>query len=375
MAPGSVIASDVSRLRISEEDGSSCRWYRRPDLEHEEFFHNADLSPTALCEECRAIPSRLADIFSRRPGTPESKGESRRNGFTFKKSYAKTQQDAATCALCRAVDDSIRLSQLYPGVNGPLLFDKESHVLLQPLCDGPLKGFYIKQAPGKGLGSDTQSDDSDLLSNDSSSESHSTSSLHSSNDTSGVVQTLDSSLGFLSIGCQHEGDLSTKAEYSRIFELEPPGCLPYHDMGQLLRGFLQECEGHKTCSQLVQDIFTGEEEASVFPARLLRIQQLDGDLQVRICESASDETREDYVALSHCWGDPELVIKTTTSCLEEFKIKVPRSKLSPTMLQAIEITHAAGLSYIWVDSLCIIQDDAADWARESPRMVRHATPI
>ncbi|KAI7783421.1 hypothetical protein LA080_011982 [Diaporthe eres] len=40
-----------------------------------------------------------------------------------------------------------------------------------------------------------------------------------------------------------------------------------------------------------------------------------------------------------------------------------------TFIDAVNIARRLGLRYLWIDSLCICQDDANDWARESSRMV------
>jgi hypothetical protein len=50
--------------------------------------------------------------------------------------------------------------------------------------------------------------------------------------------------------------------------------------------------------------------------------------------------------------------------LEEVPLKV----LPKTFREAVVITRALGLSYLWIDSLCIIQDSADDWASEPNRM-------
>jgi hypothetical protein len=34
----------------------------------------------------------------------------------------------------------------------------------------------------------------------------------------------------------------------------------------------------------------------------------------------------------------------------------------------VEVTRAIGLRYLWINSLCIIQDDINDWFRESQEM-------
>ena len=42
--------------------------------------------------------------------------------------------------------------------------------------------------------------------------------------------------------------------------------------------------------------------------------------------------------------------------------------LPQTIIDAILVTHEIGLDYLWVDSLCIIQDDDHDKTRELARM-------
>ncbi|PQE03115.1 heterokaryon incompatibility protein [Rutstroemia sp. NJR-2017a BVV2] len=39
-----------------------------------------------------------------------------------------------------------------------------------------------------------------------------------------------------------------------------------------------------------------------------------------------------------------------------------------TFQNAVQITRALGLRYLWIDSLCIIQDDKDDWQFESAKM-------
>lgn len=44
------------------------------------------------------------------------------------------------------------------------------------------------------------------------------------------------------------------------------------------------------------------------------------------------------------------------------------NELPQTFRDAVTITRRLGLRYLWIDSLCICQDDIEDWARESGRM-------
>ncbi|KAK4206688.1 heterokaryon incompatibility protein-domain-containing protein [Rhypophila decipiens] len=53
---------------------------------------------------------------------------------------------------------------------------------------------------------------------------------------------------------------------------------------------------------------------------------------------------------------------------ETGKTSIPLSQLPRTFADAILVCRALGIPYIWIDSLCIIQDDKEDWAREATRM-------
>jgi hypothetical protein len=49
---------------------------------------------------------------------------------------------------------------------------------------------------------------------------------------------------------------------------------------------------------------------------------------------------------------------------------VPLQDLSPTFRDAILFTRQVGIRYIWIDSLCILQDSPEDWLTESSVMNR-----
>jgi hypothetical protein len=74
-----------------------------------------------------------------------------------------------------------------------------------------------------------------------------------------------------------------------------------------------------------------------------------------------------YVALSHCWGGAS-IIQTTMSLLEEFQQHIKYEHLSKTIQDAVHVTRELGIRYLWVDSLCIVQDDDKDWYREAKTM-------
>lgn len=74
-----------------------------------------------------------------------------------------------------------------------------------------------------------------------------------------------------------------------------------------------------------------------------------------------------YVALSHCWGGiiTPLLDATTFS---PFQTAIPYASLPANFQDAITITRHLGIQYLWIDSLCIIQDSKEDWERESKKM-------
>ncbi|KAI1323404.1 heterokaryon incompatibility protein-domain-containing protein [Xylariaceae sp. FL0255] len=73
-----------------------------------------------------------------------------------------------------------------------------------------------------------------------------------------------------------------------------------------------------------------------------------------------------YATLSHCWGYPfeHLILKNES--INAFLETIPLSELrSKTFFQAMTTARRLGIYYIWIDSLCIIQDDHEDWKKES----------
>ncbi|KAF4634739.1 hypothetical protein G7Y89_g3367 [Cudoniella acicularis] len=54
--------------------------------------------------------------------------------------------------------------------------------------------------------------------------------------------------------------------------------------------------------------------------------------------------------------------------IESLREGLPLEKLTKTFRDSLAVTRALGIDYIWIDSLCIIQDSREDWARESKVM-------
>jgi hypothetical protein len=108
---------------------------------------------------------------------------------------------------------------------------------------------------------------------------------------------------------------------------------------------------------------------------LLKIDASGDVLKVVLVEPS--DTSQGYIALSHCWGTskdsqqtPSTVPpKTNTTNLENYKSAgISESSLTKTFRDALDITWKLGAEYMWIDSLCIVQDDEEDWRIESRKM-------
>lgn len=78
----------------------------------------------------------------------------------------------------------------------------------------------------------------------------------------------------------------------------------------------------------------------------------------------------DYIVLSHMWGDrPQDQVQLTLDNITTFQEDIPFHPLSDVYKEAIRATLTLGHKYLWIDSLCIIQDsNSPDWEIEIPRM-------
>ena len=90
--------------------------------------------------------------------------------------------------------------------------------------------------------------------------------------------------------------------------------------------------------------------------------------EVRL-ETETANVHAEYVALSHVWGGSQPAC-LRASTLEEKKKILVFDDASKTLKEAVEVTRRLGIPYIWIDSLCIIQEGDAgeDWQLEAPRM-------
>jgi hypothetical protein len=101
---------------------------------------------------------------------------------------------------------------------------------------------------------------------------------------------------------------------------------------------------------------------------LLDVKQREGAAVVLVEARDNAECHvEQYATLSHCWGKAR-VIQTTKENLALRMQVIEWDHLPKTFQDAVAIVQALGVRFLWIDSLCIVQDDVLDWKQESVRM-------
>ncbi|TGO20806.1 hypothetical protein BPAE_0264g00080 [Botrytis paeoniae] len=120
----------------------------------------------------------------------------------------------------------------------------------------------------------------------------------------------------------------------------------------IARGWLRECLECHNCHNT---------NLPQLPTRVIDVTPN----QTRIVHS--NGIKAHYIALSHCWGG-EIPSSTTTATLPQYENELPFQLLPANFRDAITITRELGVQYLWIDSLCIIQDSKHDWEQESQKM-------
>lgn len=123
-----------------------------------------------------------------------------------------------------------------------------------------------------------------------------------------------------------------------------------------------KCEAeHECCRRTARD--------QILPSRVLELLDPSRDKKgVRLIETGRN-IQGTYACLSYCWGSSETQIgQTTRENLSEYSQYIPFKKLPPTVIDAILLCFKLRFRFLWVDRLCIIQDDPKDWSEEASRM-------
>ncbi|KAL7627368.1 hypothetical protein AAE478_001561 [Parahypoxylon ruwenzoriense] len=138
---------------------------------------------------------------------------------------------------------------------------------------------------------------------------------------------------------------------------------------EFARWLLQRCQArHPECG-----LGRGQAAAQPpeMPTRVLDVGTA-GDPAVRLVLPRQQGLRAPYLALSYCWGQSARhaiqlrdwnMVALLTSGVEE-------AALVKTHRDCVRTARQLGIRYIWIDALCIVQGNEADWVYESKRMAQ-----
>ncbi len=124
-------------------------------------------------------------------------------------------------------------------------------------------------------------------------------------------------------------------------------------MFDIVRKWIEDCQSHEYCSA---------SKTEYSPTRLIEIRD------DHVCLIEARDLGQPYAALSHCWGNLTMSAKATRDNIDALKSGISLGELPRTFQDAIYLCRQLKIQNIWIDSLCIIQDDEDNWNSEAAQM-------
>lgn len=138
---------------------------------------------------------------------------------------------------------------------------------------------------------------------------------------------------------------------------------------KLVKAWIKECiDTHETCRHFSS--MRPNTATRVRPEYVIEISpspNQESDIRLRLVKTANLPSDIRWATLSHCWGRNP-VFRTVNENLGAMLESIPINELPKTFRDAVQVTHSLGYCYLWIDSLCIIQDSEKHWVQESAIM-------
>lgn len=115
-------------------------------------------------------------------------------------------------------------------------------------------------------------------------------------------------------------------------------------------------ESHTSCDML-------QDSTGFTPTRLIHVGTASTD--PHLVEHLN--SKAPYIALSYCWGTKR-PLTTTRETLSQHCKAMTWSSIPVTFQDVMILARSLGIEYIWIDAMCIVQDDVEDWNREAALM-------
>lgn len=135
------------------------------------------------------------------------------------------------------------------------------------------------------------------------------------------------------------------------------------DVAKLAKQWLESCKADHSCEREC-----GQQDINWHPRRLIHVGS--SDQLPRLVTRENDRLEGGYVALSHCWGPNPDFLMLTADKEGEFRRGIPMEKLPASFRDAVITCRRLSIPYLWIDSLCIIQDSLSDWLSQSEEMFK-----
>jgi len=151
---------------------------------------------------------------------------------------------------------------------------------------------------------------------------------------------------------QFPPDINKLLQKEIISESMTAACL------SIAKGWLQECEtSHYQCQMSLQ-------RDKPLPTRMIDV---GSDAEHPSLFIPSTPIAAKWAALSYCWGGKSSFLLNNES-YSKLTEGIPLVDFPATLRDAISITRALSIPYLWIDALCIFQDSEEDWLKEAPKM-------
>ncbi|KAI1757658.1 heterokaryon incompatibility protein-domain-containing protein [Xylaria castorea] len=158
-----------------------------------------------------------------------------------------------------------------------------------------------------------------------------------------------------------EQNPAAKIISTRPIQNEPSQCL------HAISSWLQNCrKNHTRCRYTASRL--REHSRRVIPKRLVRIKKPGGQqLQLFLQDTDGMDEPPPFAALSYCWGGTQAFTCGQSNSLG-LASHISFDKLSGTIRDAVTVCSRLDIDYLWVDSICIVQDSEIDKAIEIAKM-------
>lgn len=110
-------------------------------------------------------------------------------------------------------------------------------------------------------------------------------------------------------------------------------------------------------------------DETFLPTRLVEVGS-EGDENVRLVTTSElNLSDRRYIALSHCWGlNMPPCAQTFKETLRDHIEEINLIELTKTFVDAIIMVRKLQVPFVWIDSLCILQNSREDWETEAAQM-------